>query len=97
MILKSKLNDFQFDYDYEDVKKELYPKYNYFELVEELYTDYKPNYKMVLAKDFKHCIKCGEIKRMEHFYKTRLHNEGRRNSCIKCDSKYYKKHRLDKN
>ena len=84
-------------YKIEDIEKELYPQYNYFELVEELYTKYEPKGNLILHKDFKQCIKCREIKRMEHFYKTRLHNEGRRNSCIQCDSKYYKKHRLHKN
>ena len=84
-------------YKIEDIEKELYPQYNYFELVEELYTKYEPKGNLILHKDFKKCRVCEEIKRVEMFYKTRLHNEGRRNSCIKCDSKYYKKHRLDKN
>lgn len=84
-------------YKIEDIEKELYPQYNYFELVEELYTKYEPKGNLILHKDFKKCRVCEEIKRIESFYKTRLHNEGRRNSCIKCDSKYYKKHRLDKN
>tara|TARA_R110000803_G_scaffold210568_1_gene282701 strand:+ start:15561 stop:15815 length:255 start_codon:yes stop_codon:yes gene_type:complete len=78
------------NYKIQDVEKELYPSYDYLELVKELYTEFKPNYKIVLAKDFKHCIVCKEIKRMEHFYKTRINTEGRRNSCKECDSKYYK-------
>lgn len=76
-------------YKIEDVEKELF-NYNYFELVEELYTKYEPKGNLVLHKDFKECRVCEEIKRVEMFYKTRANTDGRRNSCIECDSKYYK-------
>jgi hypothetical protein len=88
VTFQSRMNDEK--YYIEDVEKELLPEYDYFELVEELYTKYEPKRNLALHKDFKKCRVCEEIKRVEMFYKTRANTVGRRNSCIKCDSKYYK-------
>ena len=77
-------------YKIEDIEKELYPQYNYFELVEELYTKYDPKGNLILHKDFKKCRVCEEIKRIEMFYKTRSNTEGRRNRCIECHKVYDK-------
>ena len=89
------LSDMTPQYKIEDVEKELF-NYNYFELVEELYTKYEPKGSLVAHKDFQKCRVCDEIKRLELFYESRVNTNGRRNRCIKCHSNYDKERNIRK-
>jgi len=69
MILQSKLNNFQFDYDYEDVKKE-YPNYKLEELLEEVGNVFISKQEPLNKKmPFKQCSICHENKTLPEFFK----------------------------
>jgi len=85
MILQSKLNDFQFDYDYEDVKKEYFPNYKLEELLEEVGNVFIPKQELLNKKmPFQKCNICSQNKSLPEFFKYRKKENGYSEICKLC-------------